>query len=76
MTTNANDPNSSLDIPSRLLDTAEVARQLNITERQVARLRQSGKLGFVRLTGSAVRHTQAQIDAYILACTAPAKVAS
>jgi excisionase family DNA binding protein len=73
MTTNATDPNPSLDTPPRLLDTAEVARQLNSTERQVARLRQSGKLGSVRLTGSAVRHTQAQVDAYIAACTIPAK---
>lgn len=55
-----------------LLDTAEVARQLHLTERQVTRLRQAGRLGCVRLSGAAVRHTQAQVDAYIAACSIPA----
>ena len=78
MTTNAIDPKTNncthCNRPA-LLDSAEVARQLSLTERQVARLRQSGKLGSVPLTGSAVRHTQAQVDAYIAACTVPAKAA-
>ena len=60
--------------PPPLLDTTEVARQLHLTERQVTRLRQSGKLGCVRLSGAAVRHTQAQVDAYIAACSVPASV--
>jgi excisionase family DNA binding protein len=57
--------------PEPLLDTAEVARQLRLTERQVAEARQRGRLGCVRL-GRVVRHTQAQVDAYIAACSVPA----
>ena len=55
------------DHPSvgRLLDTAQVAELLNITPRQVARARQSGQLKCVRISGSAVRHTRAQVEAFI-----------
>ncbi|UTT53752.1 helix-turn-helix domain-containing protein [Microbacterium maritypicum] len=52
---------------TRLLDTAEVADILHISERQVARLRQSGKLKCVRITGAAARHTPAQVEAFIAA---------
>lgn len=51
----------------RLLHSDEVAAILNITPRQVARLRQSKALKCVRITGAAVRHTQAQVDAFIAA---------
>ena len=50
---------------SRLLDTAEVAELLHITPRQVARLRQSGALKRVRITGAAARHTLQQVEAFI-----------
>lgn len=69
---NAPDPTIIPDNPPRLLDTAEVAHQLNLTERQVARARSAGKLACVRLSASAVRHTQAQVDAYVAACTVEA----
>lgn len=49
----------------RLLDTAEVADWLGITPRQVARARQAGALKCVRISGSAVRHTRAQVKAFI-----------
>lgn len=51
----------------RLLDTAEVAEWLGITPRQVARARQAGELKCVRISGSAVRHTRAQVEAFIAA---------
>ncbi|MDJ0335352.1 helix-turn-helix domain-containing protein [Salinibacterium sp. G-O1] len=51
--------------PGRLLDTAEVAELLHITPRQVARLRQSGKLKSVRITGAAARHTIAQVQGFV-----------
>lgn len=51
----------------RLLDTAEVAELLHITPRQVARARQAGELKCVRISGSAVRHTRAQVEAFIAA---------
>jgi len=57
----------------RLLDTEEVAALTNLTPRQVSRARQAGKLACVRLTGSAVRHTRAQVDAWIAASTVAAK---
>ena len=60
---------TTLSDTERLLDTAEVAAILHLTERQVARLRQSKKLKCVRLTASAVRHTRAEVDAYIAACS-------
>ena len=49
----------------KLYDSAEVADILNITPRQVARLRQSGDLKSVRISGAAARHTLAQIEAFI-----------
>jgi hypothetical protein len=49
----------------RLLDTTEVAELLHITPRQVARARQAGALKCVRISGSAVRHTMAQVEAFI-----------
>ena len=70
---NTPDPTTTPDNPPRLLDTAEVAHQLNLTERQVARARSAGKLACIRL-GSVVRHTQAQVDAYVAACTVEAVV--
>ena len=76
MSTNVPVPKPNHETPSRLLDTAEVAHQLHLSERQVSRLRQSGKLGAVRLTGTVARHTQAQVDAYVAACTIPAKAAN
>lgn len=59
--------------PDRLLTTAEVALQLQLSERQVARARQAGKLACVRL-GGVVRHTQTAVDAYVAACTVDAVV--
>lgn len=50
-----------------LLDTAQVAEILNISPRQVARARQAGELKCVRISGSAVRHTRAQVEAFIAA---------
>lgn len=70
---NAPDTTPTPDNPPRLLDTAEVARQLNLSERQIADARQAGKIGCVRL-GRVVRHTQAQVDAYVAACTVEAVV--
>jgi hypothetical protein len=49
----------------RLLDTAEVAEILHLSPRQVARARQAGQLKCVRLSGAAVRHTMAQVEAFI-----------
>ena len=54
---------------ARLLNTEEVADILGVTPRQVARLRQSGKLKCVRITGAAVRHTPEQLDEFIAAAT-------
>lgn len=52
-------------VRDRLLDTAEVAAWLGVTPRQVARARQAGQLKCVRISGSAVRHTRAQVEAFI-----------
>jgi hypothetical protein len=52
-------------VSRRLLDTAEVAEILNATPRQVARLRQSGALKCVRISGAAARHTLEQVEAFI-----------
>lgn len=49
----------------RLLNTAEVAELLHVTPRQVSRLRQSGALACVRISGAAARHTRAQVEAFI-----------
>lgn len=57
----------------RLLDADEVAALTNLTPRQVARARQTVKLGCVRLSGSAVLHTRAQVDASIASSTTDAK---
>ena len=64
MTANTN-PDLPVEQSLRLLDSVEVAAILNITPRQVARLRQSGKLKHVRVTGPAARHTLAQVQAFI-----------
>lgn len=58
--------------PPALLDDPEVQRQLRISQRQLKRLRVDGKIGCVRLTPNTVRYTQAQVDAFIAACSAPA----
>lgn len=50
-----------------LYDTEETAALLHLSPRQVADARQAGRLGCVRLSGSAVRHTEAQIAAFIAA---------
>lgn len=49
----------------KLYSSEEVADMLGISARQVTRLRQSGKLKSVRVTGAAVRHTLAQVEAFI-----------
>ena len=53
----------------KLYATEETAVFLAATPRQVVRLRQSGKLGCVRLSGAAVRHRGSQIRAFIEAAT-------
>ncbi|MDH6237897.1 helix-turn-helix domain-containing protein [Cryobacterium sp. CG_9.6] len=53
----------------RWLDTAEAAQYLGLSERQVVRARQSGRLGYTRLGGLHARYTQEQLDTYIEACT-------
>ena len=53
----------------RWFDTAEAAQYLGLSERQVIRARQTGKLGYTRLGGLHARHSQEQLDAYIVACT-------
>lgn len=57
--------------PPPLLTRAEVGIQTNLTERQVAEHTRQGRLGCVRI-GRVVRYTQAQVDAFIAACTVPA----
>lgn len=57
--------------PPPLLTRAEVARQLNLTERQVAEHSQRERLACVRL-GRVVRYTQQAVDDFIAACTVPA----
>ena len=49
----------------KLYTPKETADSLRLTERQISRLRQAGKLGCVRLTGSAVRHSGRQIREFI-----------
>lgn len=50
----------------RLLYTNdEVAEMLGLSPRQVADARQAGRLKCVRISGSSVRHTMAQIEAFI-----------
>jgi hypothetical protein len=51
----------------KLYNSAEVGEMLGITARQVANARQSGALKCVRISGSAVRHTMAQVEAFIAA---------
>ena len=51
----------------KLYNTEETAALLHLSPRQVADARQAGRLGCVRLSGSAVRHTDAQIAAFIAA---------
>lgn len=70
---NAQDPSPTPNALPHLLAPVEVARQLNITERALADARQAGKIGCIRL-GRVVRHSQAQVDAYIAACTVEAVV--
>lgn len=57
----------------RLYTNEETAKLLTITPRQVAALRQSGVLACVRFSGAAVRHTGAQIRAFIAARSIDAK---
>jgi len=49
----------------QLYTQTETAELLHITERQVKRLRQSDKLGCVRISGASVRHRGSQIRAFI-----------
>lgn len=53
----------------QLYTNAETAELLNITERQVIRLRQSKKLQCIRISGASVRHRGSQIRAFIDAAT-------
>lgn len=53
----------------RWFNTEEAAEYLGMTVRQVVRARQTCKLGYTRLGGNLARHTQAQLDAYVEACT-------
>lgn len=59
----------------RLYTHEETARLLHATPRQIARLRQSGVLACVRLSGASVRHTGAQIRAFIAARSTEAATA-
>ncbi|MGN7187254.1 hypothetical protein [Microbacterium enclense] len=56
-------------VDDKLYTTEETAILLAATPRQVERLRRAKKLKCVRLTGAAVRHTGAQIRAFIDAAT-------
>lgn len=51
----------------RLYTTEQTAELLTLSPRQVIDARQAGRLGCVRLSGAAVRHTGAQIRAFIAA---------
>lgn len=51
----------------KLYNTEEAAELLHLTPRQVIRARQEGRLGCVRLSHSAVRHTEDQIAEFIAA---------
>lgn len=57
----------------RLYTTAQTAQLLNITERQVIRLRHAKRLGRVPISGASVRHSGAQIRAFIEAATQDAE---
>jgi len=49
----------------KLFDTEETAELLHLSPRQVIRARQDGRLGCVRLSNSAVRHSEDQISEFI-----------
>lgn len=66
--------NTTAPSAPRWFDTEQAAEYLGITARKVARLRQSGKLGYIRLSHSSVRHSQAQLDAYIESVTVAPRI--
>lgn len=49
----------------KLYNTEETAELLHLSPRQVIRARQEGRLGCVRLSASAVRHSEQQIADFI-----------
>jgi len=57
----------------KLFDTDETADLLHLSRRQVIRARQEGRLGCVRLSGSAVRHSEEQIADFIAVRSVDAK---
>jgi excisionase family DNA binding protein len=67
MTTNTNPEQTARPSVPKLYTTEETAALLSLSPRQVIRARQEGRLGCVRLTGSAVRHSDEQIAAFIAA---------
>ncbi|MFJ8893560.1 excisionase family DNA-binding protein [Leifsonia sp. NPDC102414] len=59
--------------PRKWFTYEEAAAYLGMSVRQVERAKSSGKLGATKLGGLHVRFSQAQLDAYVEACTiAPA----
>lgn len=57
----------------QLYSNEQTAELLGVTPRQVVRLRQSKHLGCVRISGASVRHSGAQIRAFIEAATEQAQ---
>lgn len=53
-------------------DTKQAAAYLGMTERQVRRARESGRIETTRLGGQKALHSQAALDAYVESCTTPA----
>lgn len=49
----------------RLYTTEQTAELLTLSPRQVADARQAGRLGCVRLSGAAVRHSGRQIKKFV-----------
>lgn len=67
MTENSTPTHPALGNVPKLYNTEETAELLHLSPRQVVRARQEGRLGCVRLSGSAVRHSEEQIAAFIAA---------
>lgn len=59
--------------PNQFYTRKETAQLLNISERQVANLSQSGRLKRVKISGASVRHSGAQILQFIEAATEDAE---
>jgi len=57
----------------KLYTTDEVADILNLSVRQVVRLRQTKRLGCVRISGASVRHSGAQVRRFVASSTEEAE---